>query len=158
MSTYSTIGIIKKDGTVECISCYFDGYTLGVGSMLYHYYKEQEKVEQLMELGDLDELHENIEPPEGVEHTVDHPAPHTTVSLKRERGDEETESRLYKNIKEFEKNFNAGWDDYAYLFDAKNQEWYTSISEKFDAENMIKLGEAIVIELYEQGKLNMNMI
>ena len=53
MSTNSTIQIKRKDGTMTSIYCHWDGYIEGVGVTLQLAYNTAEKVEKLLDLGDL---------------------------------------------------------------------------------------------------------
>lgn len=56
MATRSRIAIEKQDGTVESIYCHFDGYVNGVGQTLQNHYSTREKMEKLIELGDISSL------------------------------------------------------------------------------------------------------
>lgn len=65
MSTHSRIAVKNQDGSYESIYCHFDGYPSGVGKMLKeHYTDDPKKVDELMKLGDLSVLGEEI----GVQH------------------------------------------------------------------------------------------
>jgi hypothetical protein len=72
MSTRSRIAIEKQDGTVKSIYCHFDGYVDGVGKTLFNHY-DKEKLEKLIELGDISVLHESTE---------------NTVAYHRDRGED----------------------------------------------------------------------
>lgn len=61
MSTRSRIGIENLDGTVTSVYCHFDGYFSNNGVILQKEYQDEEKVKQLIALGDLSSLHETIE-------------------------------------------------------------------------------------------------
>ena len=56
MSTRSYITRKYDDGKVRRIYCHFDGYPQGVGRMLYEFYDDADKVDQLLALGDLSSL------------------------------------------------------------------------------------------------------
>jgi len=81
MSTRSRIAIETKSGTVKSIYCHFDGYVSGVGKTLYNHY-DKEKLEKLIELGDISSLGESTE---------------NTVAYHRDRG-EDLHSTDYINI------------------------------------------------------------
>lgn len=54
MSTRSYIGKQNKDGSIKYVYCHFDGYINGgVGETLFLFYKDEKKIDQLLELGDL---------------------------------------------------------------------------------------------------------
>ena len=58
MATRSRIAIENQDGTVTSIYCHFDGYVDSVGKKLFEHY-DQEKLEKLLELGDISSLGES---------------------------------------------------------------------------------------------------
>lgn len=156
MSTRSVIGIIRKDGLVECINCYLDGFIHGVGEVLFKHYEDQYKIEQLLELGDLYALKENTEPKNGIEHTFDNPDNHTTIAYGRDRGDKHIESKVFNDIEEFQMEFNDSWCEYAYLFDEKKQKWYCNSTAVFDAQALEELSSVIEKEMKESLNYGMN--
>ena len=60
MATRSKIAIENQDGTVTAIYCHWDGYVNGVGKTLFENY-DREKLEQLIELGDISSLGETLD-------------------------------------------------------------------------------------------------
>lgn len=56
MATRARIGIDNQDGTVTSIYLHHDGYTDGAGRILAADYTTPERVEALLELGDLSSL------------------------------------------------------------------------------------------------------
>jgi hypothetical protein len=60
MATRSRIAIENQDGTVTAIYCHWDGYVNGVGKTLFENY-DREKLEQLIELGDISSLGETLD-------------------------------------------------------------------------------------------------
>jgi hypothetical protein len=60
MATRSKIAIENQDGTVTAIYCHWDGYVDGVGKTLFENY-DREKLEQLIELGDISSLGETLD-------------------------------------------------------------------------------------------------
>lgn len=101
MSTRSLIGIVKKDGSIQSIYCHHDGYFEGVGKVLTEDYKDPEKVEALIELGDISSLGETLE---------------STVAYHRDRG-EEISKHFDPSEKGFLKSAKGLWGEFAYLFD-----------------------------------------
>jgi hypothetical protein len=97
MSTRSRIAIETESGTVKSIYCHFDGYVSGVGKTLFNHY-DREKLEKLIELGDISSLGESTE---------------NTVAYCRDRG-EDFHSTDYLNIEGlFENCFRSG-EEYTY--------------------------------------------
>jgi len=64
MATRSAIGFVEYDGSVHAIYCHWDGYLEVVGQMLVTHYNDTYKVLDLLELGDISSLGEEI----GVKH------------------------------------------------------------------------------------------
>lgn len=62
MSTRSRIGMVNKDGSVTSIYCHFDGYPSNNGAILLKHYKTAKKVKELISLGSISSLHENVSP------------------------------------------------------------------------------------------------
>jgi hypothetical protein len=126
MSTRSRIAIENQDGTVDSIYCHFDGYLEGVGKTLFNHY-DQEKLEKLLELGDISSLGES---------TID------TVAYCRDRG-EDLHFKTFKDVEDlFENGFNSA-EEYIYCL-TKEGIWLVN-----------KYGESVVgylaDELEEEG-------
>lgn len=60
MATRSKIGIENEDGTVSAVYCHWNGHPDDNGRMLKECYSEREKVKQLLKLGDIYTLGEDI--------------------------------------------------------------------------------------------------
>ena len=88
MSTRSAIAIVHDDGTVTSIYCHNDGYPSYMFNMLNDNYLEEEKVKELINLGDLSSVAKYVNPPEGVRHTFDHPYSDVTIAYCRDRGED----------------------------------------------------------------------
>lgn len=61
MATRSTITVKMKTGVIKSVYCGFDGYHSGVGKTLFENYSSQEKAEELVLLGALSDIGENID-------------------------------------------------------------------------------------------------
>lgn len=88
MSTRSLICKENPDHTYTGIYCHFDGYPEGVGAVLISHYKDRERVERLLALGDLSSLDERLAPEDGEEHSFDNPTEGICVAYHRDRGEE----------------------------------------------------------------------
>ena len=109
MSTRARIGILNKDGTVESIYCHHDGYLIGgVGEMLYMHYNTEEKVRELMKLGDMSALAVN---------------PKDCNTFQKHGGSEDlNRSITHRNVELFAKYQSD--IEYRYLFDTEVGDWY----------------------------------
>lgn len=88
MSTRSYIGIRNPDKTTKVIYAHWDGYVEHNGRILFENYKDKEKIEALLELGDISSLAAEIAPADGVEHSFDKPAEGVVVAYHRDRGED----------------------------------------------------------------------
>jgi len=120
MATRSNIGIVNEDGSVTGIYVHWDGYTENVGKLLLKHYNNTGIVCELMDLGDLSSLNENLYC-EDNNHSFENPAPGVCVAYGRDRGETGVESRVFNNISKFEKFADRTGADYQYLFN--NGKW-----------------------------------
>jgi hypothetical protein len=88
MSTRSTISIQTPEGDIRTIYCHYDGYFSHNGALLHTHYNTQEKVEELIALGDLSSLCEKLTPDPTSPHSFDAPQEDVTVAYHRDRGEE----------------------------------------------------------------------
>src|SRR5574340_739754 len=126
MSTRSNIGIINRDGSVEMIYCHSDGYPEYNGRILLESYTNEDKIRELMALGDISSLGPEI----GKKHDFDAwpRVPGTenwTLAYGRDRGETNIEARLYKNLSVAVEEFDQC---YLYLWDCKTNAWIYSES------------------------------
>lgn len=109
MGTRSRIGIENADGTVTSVSCHWDGYLSHVGNILHTSYQTEEKIQELMGLGNLSSLGEDI----GERHPFDNPYQWGTVEHEalerqctfygRDRGEANTDARVCTNLEVYAK-------------------------------------------------------
>lgn len=62
MSTNALIGLQEKDGSIKTIYCHWDGYLAWVGHILLESYNTEDRVRELLSLGDISSLGESTEP------------------------------------------------------------------------------------------------
>ncbi len=128
MSTRSTIAIVNKDFSVNSIYCHYDGYTQGVGEVLFNYYKDREKIDMLMNLGDISQLNPRIL--HRIEsHSFDTPEENVVIAYNRDRKEprDRTQSRRYNDLKEF---FTEGdFQQYSYLYFLGEWFWINCYSD-----------------------------
>lgn len=130
MSTRSRIGILKNNGSIESIYCHLDGYPEWVGKKLYRYYNNQEKIINLIKLGDIYHLENNLEPNPDKPHKFGHDTEQkdVVVAYHRDRNEDWNfvKPLLSKDIKEFEKYCLDSDQEFAYLYDEKNSKFIWS--------------------------------
>lgn len=142
MSTRSYIAIENADKTIDAIYCHNDGYIENNGRLLNEYYQDPERVQELIALGDLSSLGQQVEPdkyvqkygffydsPEFVKLSMEEQmriqeGRTSCVAYHRDRG-EDFRQLHFKNSRSFSINCNDGMIDYFYLFkrDAKTGQW-----------------------------------
>jgi hypothetical protein len=128
VSTRSVIGALQKDGTIRAIYCHFDGYLEGVGARLEEHYRHPDKVEQLINLGNLSSLGQDI----GEAHDFNNSTsfPEWCTAYGRDRGEQNQEAVTLAGIGDFIHHAGECWADYAYLFDG--EEWeFLKVSQGF---------------------------
>ena len=120
MATRSNIGIVNSDGSVTGIYCHWDGYPENNGKLLLNHYNNTAIVYELMDLGNLSYLAENLYCDDN-NHSFNNPADKVCVAYGRDRGEKNADSKSFTNISEFEKYANRTTADYQYLFN--NGKW-----------------------------------
>ena len=87
MSTRSFICKSLPNNTIVGVYCHYDGYPKGVGRTLANHYTTDERVEALLSLGSISQLHPRLVPDLGDTHTFEKPAKNVTVAYHRDRGE-----------------------------------------------------------------------
>jgi len=130
MATRSMIAFDNGD-EVYAIYCHWDGYIEGVGKTLFEHYTDIQKVEELMELGDLSVLGEEI----GEKHPFTYHGTDTNsdeyeklydkmcVAYGRDREEIDTEAKTYVSVQHLKNAYNASDCEYLYIFDGENWSW-----------------------------------
>lgn len=130
MSTNSTISIKRADGTKTSIYCHYDGYIEGVGVTLQLAYNTAEKVEELLELGDLSTLGYYTEPDaEKGKHDFESRQENVCVAYHRDRGESFHQS--------------SGTNEYNYTFDESEAVWYVEEEKRVEdtaADRLLDIG------------------
>lgn len=107
MSTNATITIKRIDGTTTSINCHYDGYIEGVGVILQLAYNTADKIEKLLELGDLSCI--------GYYTGNDEIQPNICIAYHRDRGEDFHQS--------------GGRNEFNYTFDEREAVWYVEKEE-----------------------------
>lgn len=129
MATRSTIALEFADGTVQQVYCHWDGYLENNGAILQGHYVDPFKVRELIDLGDISSLRIGI----GEKHDfsrLDSPMPADEYEAKygdmttfygRDRGEEGTQARSYKDIEDYKQN--GQQEEYDYIL-RRDGLWY----------------------------------
>lgn len=120
MATRSYICLRQDNRALLSIYCHWDGYPEGVGKTLANHYTTREKVEELMKLGDLSSLGEEI----GYKHDFDKHIPSICKAYGRDRGETNVEAKE-RTLKEMFNN----WAEYIYIFNPNISVWECIDSE-----------------------------
>jgi len=138
MATRSRIAIENQDGSVTSVYCHWDGHIETNGVILNNNYNTKDKVEALIELGNLSSLDKTLE---------------TTVAYARDRG-EDSHQATYSNVEEL---FEDGFGDiveYVYCF-IKDGIWLVGTLE---SDDIVVLSEVIeeesLIKQFEEDDFN----
>jgi len=117
MATRSRIAIELADGSVESIYCHWDGYPEHNGRLLTDHYTLPEKVQGLIDLGDISYLAPILEPTDA--HSFNKPEDGVVVAYGRDRGETGVGKKIHGSVPDF---FNGDIEEYGYLF-TQEGEW-----------------------------------
>lgn len=116
MSTRCRIAIKQENGTYRSIYCHHDGYPEGVGVTLETYYVNPDKIERLMDLGDISSLGSSLKFKDPDEAFKDYALDDGTTDYNRWRN-EETEAEISKNLDDLRELASNSGADYLYIFE-----------------------------------------
>lgn len=119
MATRSNIA--KKTTTgYEFIYCHFDGYPSHNGKILLEHYQDENKVQELIDLGDISSLGEEI----GEEHDFNQCPPKQCNAYGRDRKEEDVDTRFSDSLE--------GCYQEQYLYVWQDGKWYICDRTKFE--------------------------
>jgi hypothetical protein len=128
MSTRSRIAI-KQNKVIKSVYCHYDGYPEYNGKLLLEHYTNVDKINQLIELGDLSFLAPEI----GTFNDFDNSSKDYCCFYNRDRGEKDVNFIVSNTKKELINHSINSWCDFVYLFD--NNQWYCA---QLISENNIK--------------------
>lgn len=129
MATRSTIALEFADGTVQQVYSHWDGYLEHNGRLLVKHYSDPFKLRDLIDLGDVSSLKEEI----GIQHAFSHldsemPADeyealygNMTTFYARDRGETGTMAHKFTDFADYADNFQH--EEYAYIL-RRDGAWY----------------------------------
>jgi len=139
MGTRSYIGKKMADGKIRAIYCHWDGYPSHNGAILLRAYQDATKVDQLLDLGSLSVLGDEI----GEKHDFDSDQPKSRcTAYGRDRGEDDVDAIVYDDERAFVKGANESGAEFVYLF--VDGEWRVGVYD--GVLGFVKLTEAIVAE------------
>ena len=94
MSTHAFIAKKVDENSYRTIYCHWDGYLEWVGRILVEDYNTQEKVNRLLDLGDISILYSKLDPDPRCPHSFDNPQPGVTIAYGRDRKEKGTDARI----------------------------------------------------------------
>jgi len=130
MGTRSMIAFNNGD-EIYAIRCHWDGYLEGVGQTLFDHYTDIEKVEELIDLGDLSVLGKEI----GDKHPFSYRDVQMTserynelygdmcIAYGRDRGETGTDAKTFFSMQQLKNAYNATDCEYLYIFDGNGWSW-----------------------------------
>ena len=138
MGTRSTIALEYADGTVEQVYCHWDGYLSHNGRILQEHYSDPFKLRDLINLGFLSSLNENI----GTQHAFDQAPEGECTFYKRDRNEDGCEAIKFKDFEAYKANHQyeeyeyilRQVDDQAVWFVAIHSDRYVTLAEAFEME------------------------
>lgn len=113
MATRGTIAKLNKDGSVTSIYSHWDNYPAGVGATLEEHYTHPNKIDELLALGDISSLDEDI----GEQHDFDNPTAGWTLAYGRDRGETDIEAMSHTDEGEWMRDRKGSGCEYGYLWD-----------------------------------------
>lgn len=120
MATRSTIALEFADGSVQQVYCHWDGYLSHNGKILLENYSNPFILRDLIDLGDLSSLAPRI----GTKHDFDDAPDGECNFYGRDRGEEDTKARKFKDFNDYALNLDQQEYDYILLRDGN---WYVSV-------------------------------
>jgi len=140
MGTRSLIGVMHGD-KCKAVYCHWDGYLDHNGRILLEHY-DSPKANHLVALGDISSLRNNIEIPEGVEHSFDAPADEITIFYGRDRGETGVDFKVFQNYDELLDYADGYMLEYYYIM--KDDVWYVA---DYDNRELRVLSEELAKEV-----------
>ncbi len=135
MSTSCLIAKQVNEQDFLIIYCHSDGYLTHNGALLVDFYDTEEKVDELLKLGDLSQLKEKMYPNPLYPHTFEERQEGVCVAYGRDRGDEDADAKMI-SIDEFIGPENM--IQYMYVFDLDQRWKYFEIHESFQGFKDVK--------------------
>ena len=122
MATRSTIALEFADGTIGQVYCHWDGYIEHNGKILFNHYSDPFKLRELIDLGNLSSLAEDI----GEKHNFDDNVKGQCTFYGRDRGEEDVEAVYYTDFDTY--SLEGDFEDYNYIL-RRDGVWYVNYDD-----------------------------
>lgn len=127
MGTPCAIGMKMEDGSVKAVRCNYDGYVAGAGAILGGWYGDAVKVDDLLALGELSQLGEELA---------------SCVAYHRDRHEPMRPAKSFASVEEYQHTAKGEMSaDYLYLYDGGEWRVYGLYHEPDWVKLEIKIGE-----------------
>ena len=133
MATRSMIARVREDGTVQAVYCHWDGYPQNNGAILHQHYSDAEKVQQLLDLGNLSNLGPNIDRINEDDCTF------YLRDMGRNPADDQY--RFFDNIEEAVAYYDGSWCEWFYKFE--DGIWWAMGSNMSDWRSLVGVLEDV---------------
>ena len=137
MSTNATVSIVNENGTVESIYNHWDGYPQNLGFILDRYYKSENRVRDLIGMGDASIIGRKINPRDPDNHDFNKHEKNVCLFYGRDRG-EETEEHRFGSVLEMLHEFGQ---QYNYIY--KDKKWWCCTDYTTNNARLMTIDEAI---------------
>ena len=114
MGTRSAIGYKTPQGTIRAKYSHYDGYPSYTGAMLQQYYQDNDKIVQMVELGDQSFIAPCVCPTDE-SHSFDTPQEDVIVFYGRDRGETGVDAQEFDTVAEFVEHYSGAGCEYFYL-------------------------------------------
>ena len=129
MSTRSRIGLEQKDGTIISVYHHWDGYPEFLGDRLVNQYNNEKAIRKLIKKG-------NISTIESAQDWSGNKLEPKQVLYYADRGDEDNEAVVSKNVDDFFVLTNNSWGEFAYLF-VRDGYWQFYENKTLDKQHVV---------------------
>lgn len=151
MGTRALIGKLDADNNITAIYCHWDGYPEYTGVILNECYKNIEKIDALLNLGNISSLGVNVgTTPIDFNSTFDDVKDSICIAYHRDRG----EDLDILKCKDADLIYYMKYYEYTYIYNTVNSKWYMYTTSKAKRElntvikRRINTGHKLAIKIY----------
>ena len=155
MSKLCNIAIKENDGSIECINLYAVATVNREGLLLYQYYQDQNKIQSLIDLGDLIDLCQTVKNDPFTMHDVVNRQKNVCVFFDSDAGEIGPKKRVYSSNEEFHNELKKKDFDICFFYDKTIKQWFfakdfntdkkfvffSSLKNELDKNNLIEYTE-----------------
>lgn len=135
MATRSIISMQLEDKLFKSVYCHWDGGLDWNGKILFEHYQDVEKIKELIQLGDISSLYQDVHIPESVEHSFDKRCEGITTFYGRDRGEKNIEAKTHYSINGLTNRINKCGAEFLYLY--KDSKWFYCTDRNKELKELI---------------------